>query len=69
MNEVIYQKQTVSPVIYGLKKEEKENGGDRLDYVRAIELLAKMRAKGSIGEEEYEYLKKRFREGEKVSEA
>lgn len=67
MNEIIYQKQAISPAVYGLKK--KENGGGRIDYVRAIELLAKMKAKGSIGEEEYEYLKKRFGEGEKVSEA
>lgn len=68
MNEIIYQKQAISPAVYGLKKEEKKFDGKYLDYVRAIELLAKMKFKGSIGEEEYGYLKKRFKE-ESVSEA
>ncbi len=69
MNEIIYQKQAISPALYGLKKEEKKSDEGYLDYVRAIELLAKMKAKGSIGEEEYGYLKKRFKEDESVSEA
>ena len=69
MNENIYQKQAISPAVYGLKKEEKKSDGEYLDYVRAIELLAKMKSKGSIGEEEYGYLKKRFKDDESVSEA
>lgn len=68
MNEIIFQKQAISPAVYGLKKEEKKSNGKYRDYVRAIELLAKMKSKGSIGEEEYGYLKKRFQE-ESFSEA